>query len=426
MESNPVIQLFLAISIIIAAAKIAGSVAQRLGQPRVFGELLAGVILGPSLLNFLHWPVFTAMNLEETVHQLAELGVLLLMFMVGLEVDLCELVKVGHVAALGGGLGAVAPVALTMPVILAFGFPMEAALFAGVALAATSVSVSAQTLLELGILRTKEGSTLLAAAVIDDVLAILLVSLAIAVTGPQATASPGEMAIIVVRIAAYLVGALAVAWFVLPRLINWIHDHGHIAQGAAAFGLIFALMFGWSADALGGMAAITGAFIAGVGLGRARESVKHEIEMAVRNIAYPFLVPVFFVGVGLLTDLRQLDLSALPLAGLLLLAAVASKVGGCGVGVRLGGFDNLASFRVGVCMISRGEVGLIIAAIGLAHGVFDEVLFSSLFVVILLTTILTPPLMRWVFEQRSVPGVKSALVAEPVRVESHLSAEMDF
>ncbi len=420
MESNPVIQLFLAIGVIIAVAKIAGTVAQRFGQPRVFGELLAGVILGPSLLNFLHWPVFTALSLEDTIHQLAELGVLLLMFMVGLEVDFRELIKVGHVAALGGTLGAVAPVALTMPVVLAFGFPMEAALFAGVVLAATSVSISAQTLLELGILRTREGNALLAAAVIDDVLAILLVSLAIAVTGPQGTASPGDMALIVVRIAAYLVGALAVAWFVLPRLINWIHDHSHIAQGAAAFGLFFALVFGWSADALGGMAAITGAFITGVGLGRARESVKHEIEMAVHNIAYPFLVPVFFVGVGLVTNLREFDLSSLPLAGLLLVAAVVSKIGGCGVGARLGGFDNLASFRIGVCMISRGEVGLIIAAIGLAHGAFDDALFPALFVVILLTTILTPPLVRRVFQQGSAP----ALIPEPVRVETQLSAEM--
>jgi Kef-type K+ transport system membrane component KefB len=194
--------------------------------------------------------------------------------------------------------------------------------------------------------------------------------------------------------------AFLIAWFIVPRLVPVVNRMGQGNPYAVpAFGLVLAMIFGWSADYLGGVAAITGAFIAGVGLSRAREPFKHSIDTAVSGIAYAFLVPVFFVNVGLSTDLRAFPLSALPFALLLLAVAVVSKVLGCGGGARLVGFNDVESLRLGVCMISRGEVGLIIASIGLSSGVFggDDVLFPSLFLVILLTTVLTPPLVRWVF-----------------------------
>jgi Kef-type K+ transport system membrane component KefB len=201
--------------------------------------------------------------------------------------------------------------------------------------------------------------------------------------------------------ALYLIGAFALAWFALPRLINLLDRIPAIgqSQGMAAIALILALLYGWSAEALGGVAAITGAFIAGVGFSRAKQDVRHTVEAAVSAIAYALLVPIFFINVGLETDLRAFPLSALPLTGLLLLAALISKVGGCGLGARLGGFDRRESLQLGVCMISRGEVGLIIASLGLASGVFqaDDPLFASLFLVILLTTVVTPLLVRQVF-----------------------------
>jgi Kef-type K+ transport system membrane component KefB len=153
------------------------------------------------------------------------------------------------------------------------------------------------------------------------------------------------------------------------------------------------------------VAAITGAFIAGVGLSRVREHIKRQIDVAVSNIAYVFLVPIFFVSVGLQTDLHNFPLSALPFAALLLAIAVISKIAGCGLGARLSGFNNTESLRLGVCMISRGEVGLIIAALGLSTGFFrpGDALFPSLFLVILLTTVLTPPLVRRVFQPALSP-----------------------
>jgi Kef-type K+ transport system membrane component KefB len=398
VESYLIAQLFLALALIIAAAQLAGSAARSIGQPRVFGELLVGVILGPTLLDILHWSTFDDPQLlGKTIEEFAELGVLFLMFTVGLEVHLRELLSVGKVALWAGVLGALLPMAMGLPVVAVFDHPFESALYAGVVLAATSVSISAQTLLELGVLRTKEGMGLLATAVVDDVLAILLLSIVIATMGPDTDASAGEIVWILVRMALYLAGALAVAWLVLPRLFNRIYRTRQFTSGTASFALIAALLFGWSADILGGVAAITGAFIAGVGLSQTNPRVKGEIENVVRSISYSFLVPIFFINVGLHADLAEFESSALPLTALLVVVAVISKIAGSGVGARLGGFTNDESFRLGVCMISRGEVGLIIASLGLANGLLDSDLFQPLFVVILLSTVLTPPMVRLVF-----------------------------
>jgi Kef-type K+ transport system membrane component KefB len=387
MEHSPALSLFLALSIIIVASRVGGTIARHYGQPRVLGELVIGVLLGPTVLDILHWPIFHGVELQATIKQLAELGVLLLMFIVGLEVNLSELAKVGRVAIIAGVIGALAPVLMAMPLSMAFGYGWEPSLFAGVTLAATSVSISAQVLLELGFLRTKEGNALLATALIDDVLAIVLISLAVAITGGPRAQNSGA--------------AFAFAWFVLPRIMNWLAERPQIAQsyGIQAFTLIIALAFAWSAEELGGVAAITGAFIAGMGLSRAKEWVREEVENGVVYLAYAFLVPVFFIDVGLETDLRSFPMSTLPFALLLLTVAIVSKVGGCGLGARFGGFTNRESLRVGVCMIARGEVGLIIASLGLTSGVFTtrDPIYAALFLVILLTTVITPLFVRMVF-----------------------------
>lgn len=410
MAENPAVALFLALGIIILASRIGGTLARRVGQPRVLGELVVGVLLGPTVLDLLHAPILHGIDLNETIRHLSELGVLLLMFLVGLEVNLKELAAVGKTAGIAGALGAIAPVVLGLPLVMLFGYGWQPALFAGVTLAATSVSISAQVLLELGVLRTKVGNALLATALIDDVLAILLVSLAVAVSAGgavQAAVDLGSLLGIVARMALYLGGAFVVAWFVVPRLINWISTMPAIRQsyGIPALALVVALVFGWSAEEWGGVAAITGAFIAGVGFSRAKADVKHEIEASASQIAYSFLVPIFFVHVGLETNLRAFPLSALPLALLLLVVALISKVGGCGLGARWGGFAPREALQLGVCMISRGEVGLIIATLGVTSGVFqtDQPLFAALFLVILVTTVVTPLLVRQVFPAGEKP-----------------------
>ncbi len=406
MSHNPVIELFLTLGIIILAAKSAGYLSRLVGQPAVLGELIIGILLGPSLLNMFGWSVFTDPHLAETVIHIAELGVLLLMFNAGLEIDLGNLRRVGRVAVSSGVLGVVAPLALAVPVALLANYSLEAALFVGMSMAATSVSISAQTMLELGVLQSKEGIALLGAAVVDDVLAILMLSILIAVT--LTGGGMGEVAIVVIRMTAYIAVALGLGWFLLPRLAVWVTKRP-ISSGVLAFSVGSALIFGWSAEALGGIAAITGAFIAGVCLGRVDKPIRDKIESGLHELNYGLLVPVFFISIGLRTNLRQLTADALPFTIALLGAAILSKIIGSGLGARLSGFNNRSGLRVGVGMVSRGEVGLIIATVGLQAGMIPANTFPAIVLVTLATTLITPPLVRWAFQERkriTTPALK--------------------
>ncbi|HWC03493.1 MAG TPA: cation:proton antiporter [Methylomirabilota bacterium] len=399
MHHNPVLPLLLAISLIFCAARLAGAAARKLGQPRVLGELLVGVALGPTLLNLLHWPVLAGEHLDGTIKELAELGVLILMFNIALEIQPRELMAVGRTAVYAGFLGAAVPLGVIALLTWGFGFPGPVAFLTGVVLAANSTSISAQTLLELGVLRTKEGNAMLATALVDDVLAITLVSISVALTGSATQVTWAGIVWVVVRMILFFAVGGFVAWSILPRVMNWIHVTPELGQlyGVPVFALAFALFLGWSAEILGGVAAISGTFLAGFGISRINAKAKHEVEQASTYVSYAFLVPIFFVSIGLVTDFAQLGLASLPYAGALIVASILTKVIGTGAGALLGGFDRTEALRLGVCMISRGEVGLIMASIGLARGIFDDQLFPSLLLAILVSTLVTPPLVRLVF-----------------------------
>lgn len=415
MEANSAVSLLLALSVIILASRLGGSIARSLKQPRVLGELIAGVLLGPTLLNFLNWDIFHGVDLALTVGELAELGVVILMFNIGLEVNFEELTKMGRVGVIAGTIGALAPIALSMPLLMMMGYAWQPALFTGVTLAATSVSISAQVLFELGVLQTKEGNALLATALIDDVLAILLVSLVVAVTaagGDGGSLNASDLAVVMLRMFGYLAIAGAVTWFVVPRVVDWLSEIPMVTQayGIPAIAIVLMLIFAWTAEEWGGVATITGSFLAGIGLSRTKDHIHEAITENISVIAYGFLVPIFFINVGLGADLSGFPLVALPFALLLLFIAIVSKVVGCGVGAHITGFNRLESLRLGVCMISRGEVGLIVASIGLSVGVFeyDSTLYAALFLVILLTTLVTPILVRWVFtDRKQAPQLKT-------------------
>jgi Kef-type K+ transport system membrane component KefB len=299
---------------------------------------------------------------------------------------------------------------LTIPVALLANHNLEQALFLGITLAATSVSISAQTMLELGVLKAKEGIALLGAAVIDDVLAIVLLSvlIAVSITG----GGLGEVIAVIARLVLFVGLATGIGWVVLPRLANWINNLP-ISSGVLALGVSAALLWGWGAEALGGMAAISGAFIAGLCLSRASRETRHHIEQGLYSVNYGLLIPIFFVNIGLQTNLRELSLDSLPFALVLLVAAIASKIVGSGIGARWGGFDNQSALRVGVGMISRGEVGLIIGAVGLQTGLIPRETFPVVVLIVVLTTVITPPLVRWSFRQSApTPAVSVAARGE--------------
>ena len=369
---------------------------------------MAGVIIGPNLLDFMHLPMFAELGLEEkefmehSIEILAELGVMFLMFNVGLDVHLRELLSVGRAAVFGGTAGAVVPTVFVVLMVLAYDYTTEIALFAGVALAATSVSISAQTLLELGLLRSREGNTVLAAAIVDDVLAILLLSFVTATVGTSvAQEADSNLLLIAVKMFAYVSIAMVISWYALPRIASWLGRYEHTTQLVAPVAVVFALLFAWSAEEFGGVAAITGAFIAGAGLSRTAGDIKRTIKTNVSSITYAFLAPIFFVSIGRQIDLANFPMEAVVFTGLLMLLAMATKIVGSGVGARVAGnLTNVEALRVGVCMVSRGEVGLIILNEGFRRGVFEGAGYidASLLVVVLLTTVFTPPLVRWSFQ----------------------------
>ncbi len=385
---SPFLQLTFVLAIILFAAKLAGYLSTKIGQPAVLGELLVGLLLGPSLIDLTHLAFITDRHLGEVVAELGEIGVLVLMFMAGLELHLSELARNTRVSAYSGILGVLVPVGLGYLAGVLFGLSQDNAIFLGLTLGATSVSLSAQNLMELKVLRSKVGLGLLGAAVFDDVLVILLLSTFIAVSGGG---SAVEILVVILRMIAFLGLAVGFGLWILPKAVRLV-SRLPISQSILTFGIIIMMVFGLAAELIGGMAAITGTFIAGLMFARTPE--KGLLETGMRTLAYSFFVPIFFVNIGLSIDLNGFDYNSLLLIAVISLIAVLGKIFGCGVGARLGKFTWRESLQLGIGMVSRGEVGLIVAAIGLQSGYLSAPVFSAIVGMVLISTLITPPLLR--------------------------------
>ncbi len=394
------LNILLLIALIIFAAKLSGWISVRLGQPAVLGELLVGLLLGPTVLDVMAWPLFAQDPIHTTIKVLAEVGVILLMFIAGLEVNLSDMRHAGRPAAWTGTLGVFVPWAMGAAFALALGFPLDQSLFIGVILTATSVSISAQTLIELGLLRSREGLILLGAAVFDDVLVIFLLSIFLAVAGGSPADPPANLGLIVLRMVAFLVVATLVGLLLLRPLVRWI-ERLPISAGVLSGVIVTTLLYAWAAEALGGIAAITGAFVAGVFFGRTH--ARETIDAGMHALTYGFFVPIFFVSIGLDANGRALGLDSLGFVVGLCLVAIVSKIMGSGLGARMGKTTWRQALRIGIGMVSRGEVGLIVAAIGLRDGLVSDVVYSATVLMILVTTLVTPALLRLAFGAAPAP-----------------------
>ena len=390
----PFLQLIFAIAIIIAAAKLGGYLSHRLGQPTVVGKVLAGLILGPSVLNFLQWPIFTDPHLGESIVYLAELGVLLLMFTAGLNLHLSDLAKSGKVAVLAGTLGFALTLAMGFVLAMAFSFDPRQALFLGLLLAPTSIGISAQTLIELEVLRTKVGVSLLGAAVVDDSLAILGVSVFLALQGSASMEGLASGGLVLLRMLLFLVVASALGIWLIPKLSR-LAEKLPVSQGLFAFAFITVLLYAWAAEVLGGMAAIIGAFMAGLFL--ARSPLKKRIETAFVPLVYGIFVPIFFINVGLSADIRQLAAGGIGLVVALCLVVILSKLLAAGLAGVFGGMRGQETLQLGVGMIPRGEVTLIVATVGITEGLIGVEVFSVAVGIVVVTVLLTPLLLRRAF-----------------------------
>jgi Kef-type K+ transport system membrane component KefB len=394
--------LLLALAVIIVAAKLGGEVATRAGQPAVLGELLAGVALGN--VGLLGWSGLASIQDHPGLEALANLGVLLLLFEVGLESTVAEMLQVGPSALLVAVIGVVVPFGLGWGAgaVLLPAAGTYVHLFLGATLCATSVGITARVLHDLGRARSGEARVIIGAAVVDDVLGLVILAVVSGVIGAQSAGreiSIAAVAAIVGKAIVFLVGALAIGARGSP-LVFRLGARFQSPGVLLTLGLAFCFALSWLAGAIG-LAPIVGAFAAGLVL----ESVhyrhfvdrgEHGLEELVRPIA-AFLVPIFFVVMGMRTDLRSLaDLRALGLAAALTIAAVAGKQA-CGLGVRGAGIDRLT---VGIGMIPRGEVGLIFANLGLSLSIGDRPLldgttYSAIVLVVIATTLMTPPALRW-------------------------------
>jgi Kef-type K+ transport system membrane component KefB len=412
------LQLAFLLLIILFSAKLAGYMSIRLGQPSVLGELLIGILLGPSVINLLDLP-FIEHELAATISELAELGVLLLMFMAGLELHLGELRHNLRVAAWAGFMGVLWPVLLGWGAGLLFGLSQPIAIFLGLTLGATSVSISAQTLIELKVLRSRVGLSLLGAAVFDDILIILFLSVFLALQEGAGTTL--GILLIVLRMFIFLGFSIAIGLWVLPRLVRRIAPLP-ISQGLLTVSLVVMLTYGIAAELVGGMAAITGAFLAGLMLGRSPE--KDRIEAGSHALAYSLFVPIFFVNIGLSIDLREFHAGLLVFTAVIIVVAVLGKWLGAGWGARIGGLSRLEATQLGAGMISRGEVGLIVADVGVNNGLLLENEFSAVVVMVLVTTVITPPILRALFAKPDIRREKATDKARrPDSADTHEEAE---
>lgn len=373
-----VAELLLDVLLILAFAKVGAEVAERLKVPAVIGEIVAGLALGPSLLDWVH--------LNDTLRFLAEFGVILLLLQVGMEMDLTEMRRVGSSAFAVAVAGIVLPVGLGYGVAVAFGEAGNPALFLAASLAATSVGITARTFGDLRILASVESRIVLGAAVVDDILGLVILTVVVRIVEQGSVDALAALELLAIAVL-FLVVVTALGVRLAPPSFRWLSRNARSSGTLLVAALVVTLGFAFLAHEVE-LAVIIGAFVAGLALGRTRQAER--IERDVSPIAY-FFVPIFFVSVGLEVDISSMaDGGVLALAGALSAAAIVGKVAG-GWLIRRRGVDKLL---VGIGMVPRGEVGLIFAAIGLSTGVLDQQLYAALLVVVLLTTILTPPAIR--------------------------------
>ena len=381
--------LLLVLAAIFAATKALGYVATLFKQPAVLGEIIAGVILGGSVLGVLD-------PHEPTIHALSELGVIILLFMTGLHTDVSSLIKAGAASLAVAVAGVVLPFVSGYYVTLAMGATPIQALVAGAAMCATSIGISARVLSDLGQLHTSEGQVVLGGAVIDDVIGLIILAV---VMGVASGASVGMLD--VVRIAGVAVGFVAAAVLLGGKVASFGHKFVKRADVEGALGLA-ALAFAFVMAALAqmvGSALIVGAFAAGLVLDDRHD--RHEIEKATQSLA-AFVVPIFFASVGAMVDLgAMMNAKSLSMGAALIVCGILGKVAAGWAPWWYRGRKLL----IGVAMVPRGEVGLIFAQMGLAAGAIDAGLFGAIMLMVLTTTLVTPPALAAIAKRKAVPAV---------------------
>ena len=378
------------LAIIIICAKSLALLSRRLKAPQVVGEIIAGLILGPSLLGWI--------KPNDFLSGIAEIGVILLMFSAGLETDLNQLKKTGVKATLIACAGVFVPlVGGTILYMCFYGFSSFGtdeffhALFIGTILTATSVSITVQALKELGKLTDEVGTTILSAAIIDDVIGILVLTLVISFRDPSSNIGDVILRTFGFFILAFIVG------IILYKIMKWLDNKYPHTQRIPIIGLALALALSYIAEKYFGIADITGAYVAGIILSSLKDSKYIDRKMDVNS--YMIFGPVFFVSIGLQTDMKALDMTILLFSLGFVLVGLITKIIGCGIVSRLCGYKGLDTLKIGVGMMTRGEVALIVSKKGLEVGMLDSKYFTSVILLIISSSILTPIILKLLYSK---------------------------
>jgi Kef-type K+ transport system membrane component KefB len=387
--------VLLDILVVLVAAKVAAEIAERIGFPPVVAEILAGVVIGPSVLGLV--------GHEDTLLVLGEIGVILLLLQVGMEMDLEELTAVGRSALSVALIGVAVPMASGFAVGQLLGYGTNTSLFLGAALAATSVGITARVFSDLRALASVEARTVLGAAVVDDVLGLVILTVVVRIVSEGSVSAASVLGIVGVAIG-FLVVTTFLGSRVAPALFRFIDRNSRSAGTLVVLALAFTLAFAQLAEAAK-LAPIVGAFVAGLALSKSSESERITRDLA--PVGHLF-IPVFFLEIGIAARVEEFfDLGVLGTAGALLVVAVVGKLVAAAGAARSPGDKALIGFG----MLPRGEVGLIFATIGLQEGVFGRDLYAALLLVVLATTLMAPPLLRW--RLRRVQRSRRTEPAEP-------------
>lgn len=383
------IEIFKELAIIIIAAKCCGLLAGKLHAPQVVGEIIAGLIIGPSVLGLV------AQN--DFLTRMAEIGVVLLMFLAGLETDIRDLLKTGPIAFLVACAGVFIPLGLGYVLYGCF-YGWDAvgtdgfyrAIFIGTIMTATSVSITVQTLRELGHLKGKVGTTIVSAAIIDDVIGIIVLTFVIGFKNPDS--QPGM--VIVNTLLFFLVSAvLGAVFYFFFKFMSIRYPHH---RRTPIYGLALCFLLSYIAEKFFGIADITGAYLAGIILCSVQDSKYIARKMDVSS--YMLFGPVFFASIGLKTEISGLTPEILLFSLCFILVALAGKIIGCGLVAKACRFNNRDSLKIGVGMMTRGEVALIVSQKGLAVGMLDPVYFTSVILLIMVSSIATPILLKVLYK----------------------------
>ncbi|MCM1101074.1 MAG: cation:proton antiporter [Acetatifactor muris] len=390
--------IFKDLAIIIVFAKFFGLLARRCKAPQVVGEIIAGLLIGPSILGLVRQTDFLS--------QMAEIGVILLMFSAGLETDLKELMKTGPIAFLIACAGVFVP--LVGGTLLYMGFygvspfgseKFYMAVFIGVIMTATSVSITVQSLKELGKLKGKVGTTILSAAIIDDVIGIIVLTFVVGVKNPDS--APGK---VVLSTILFFVLVLVVGFF-LYKLFNSFDERYPHTRRIPILGLALCFFFAYVAEKYFGIADITGAYVAGIILCSIRDSnyIAHEMD----TNSYMLFGPIFFASIGLKTNIDNIDMGILLFSIGFVLVALLCKIIGCGLMAKICKFSFSDSLKIGVGMMTRGEVALIVSQKGLSVGLLTPVYFTSVILLIIVSSISTPIILKVLYARDKRYGIES-------------------